>query len=113
MDGWVRWVKLQIGNSPGAPLSLAAIGFAVLGLCLSLFIRPRRVWVRTSTRAAVRVDSEEQPVGGGTTLVEVAGLDRADARAGLDDDIRELTAHLSGAHPDASRGTEAKGPFRT
>jgi cytochrome c biogenesis protein len=126
MDGWVRWVKLQIGNAPWAPLSLAAIGFAVLGLCLSLFVRPRRVWVRLRSDTgrlrsdagrlrsdAGRVAAADQAVGDRTTLVEVAGLDRADARAGLDDDIRELAAHLSGAHPDAFRGNEAKGPSRT
>ena len=83
MDGWVRWVKLQVGDSPGAALSLTAIAFAVLGLCLSLFVRPRRVWVRVRSGP------------GATTLVEVAGLDRADARAGLDDDVRELAANLT------------------
>ena len=46
LDGWMRWVKLQIGDAPGVPISLGAIGFAVAGLCLSLFVRPRRVWVR-------------------------------------------------------------------
>ena len=46
LDGWSRWVKLQVGDSPGAPLALVSIAFAVLGLCLSLFVRPRRVWVR-------------------------------------------------------------------
>ena len=45
LDGWTRWVKLQIGDTPGVPISIGAIGFAVAGLCLSLFIRPRRVWV--------------------------------------------------------------------
>jgi cytochrome c biogenesis protein len=84
MDGWVRWVKLQIGDTPGVAISLGAIGFAVVGLCLSLFIRPRRVWVRARR-------GEDGP-----TLVEVAGLDRADARAGLDEDVAELAAGWSG-----------------
>ena len=66
-----RWVKLQIGDTPGVPISLVALGFAVTGLCLSLFVRPRRVWVR------VRGADE------GRRVVEVGGLDRADARAGL------------------------------
>jgi cytochrome c biogenesis protein len=108
MDGWVRWVKLQVGDSPGAPLSLAAIAFAVLGLCLSLFVRPRRVWVRLS------------PGAGATTLVEVAGLDRADARAGLDDDVRELATSLTGDPGDGtgeqsgtSSGTDLKEAHRT
>ncbi|MBA3530050.1 MAG: cytochrome c biogenesis protein ResB [Propionibacteriaceae bacterium] len=82
-DGWERWVKLQIGDTPGAVISLAAIGLAVLGLCLSLFVRPRRVWVRV-------VAGE-----GGAALVEVAGLDRADARAGLSDDVAELATSLT------------------
>ncbi len=80
MNGWVRWVKLQIGETPGVAIALGAIGFAVGGLCLSLFIRPRRIWVRASQ------------VNGGPTLVEVAGLDRADARAGLDEDVADLAA---------------------
>ena len=48
LDGWVRWVKLQIGATPGVPISLIALGFAVAGLCLSLFVRPRRVWIRSA-----------------------------------------------------------------
>jgi cytochrome c biogenesis protein len=79
MDGWARWVKLQVGDTPGMPVALGAIGFAVLGLCLSLFIRPRRVWVRVRDR-----------------VLEVGGLDRADARAGLAEDVTELTDRLVG-----------------
>ncbi|HYP44879.1 MAG TPA: cytochrome c biogenesis protein ResB [Propionibacteriaceae bacterium] len=89
LDGWVRWVKLQVGNSPGAVLSLTAIGFAVLGLCLSLFVRPRRVWVR------IRRPASEESTQGEKILVEVAGLDRADARAGLSEDVAELAADLT------------------
>ncbi len=94
MDGWTRWVKLQVGDAPGVPISLGAIGFAVLGLCLSLFIRPRRVWIRV-TRA-----------DGGPNLVEVGGLDRADARAGLSEDVNELAADLA----DRETEQEARTP---
>jgi cytochrome c biogenesis protein len=87
LDGWVRWVKLQIGAAPGVPISLIALGFAVAGLCLSLFIRPRRVWIR--------VRGADQ----GRRVVEVGGLDRADARAGLTEDVAELAAELS-ARPE-------------
>ncbi|HEY0237290.1 MAG TPA: cytochrome c biogenesis protein ResB, partial [Friedmanniella sp.] len=86
--GWSRWVKLQVGDSPGAPVALGAIAFAVLGLCLSLFIRPRRVWVRL----AARTEGEQGP-----TVVEVGGLDRADARGGLTDDVDDLVTHLTTA----------------
>jgi cytochrome c biogenesis protein len=85
MDGWQRWVKLQIGDSPGMWLALTAVALAVVGLCLSLFIRPRRIWVR------VRAGEGDAPT------LEVAGLDRADARAGLGEDVvalaEEMTAH--------------------
>ena len=64
-------------------ISLGAIGFAVTGLCLSLFIRPRRIWVR------LRAGEE------GHTLVEVGGLDRADARVGLTEDVAELAGEVS------------------
>jgi cytochrome c biogenesis protein len=90
LDGWVRWVKLQIGDTPGVPISLIALGFAVAGLCLSLFIRPRRVWIR------VRDGEADHKV------LEVGGLDRADARAGLTDDVAELAAELSRRPEDVS-----------
>jgi cytochrome c biogenesis protein len=90
MDGWTRWVKLQVGDAPGVPISLGAIGFAVLGLCLSLFIRPRRVWIRVS-----RADD-------GSSLMEVGGLDRADARAGLTEDVAEIAAELTDGSQKAS-----------
>ncbi len=93
-DGWVRWIKLQVGATPGMPILLAAIGAAVLGLCLSLFVRPRRVWIKLRTDAT------------GSSLMEVGGLDRADARAGLTEDVAELAAELSAAAPTAD-GTAA------
>jgi cytochrome c biogenesis protein len=86
MNGWTRWVKLQVGDTPGAAISLGAIGFAVLGLCLSLFVRPRRVWVKVG-----RAGAEDAP-----TVVEVGGLDRADARGGLTEDVADLAAELAG-----------------
>jgi cytochrome c biogenesis protein len=84
LDGWVRWVKLQIGETPGLTITLAALAAAVLGLCLSLFVRPRRVWIKIRSEAA-------------GSMVEVGGLDRADARAGLTEDVAELAAGLSAA----------------
>jgi cytochrome c biogenesis protein len=90
LDGWVRWVKLQIGAAPGVPISLIALGFAVAGLCLSLFIRPRRVWIRVR-------DADQ-----GHRVVEVGGLDRADARAGLTEDVAELAAELSARSEELS-----------
>lgn len=85
LTGVTRWVKLQLSDTPGIAVVLGSIGAAVLGLCLSLFVRPRRVWVRVRTSA------------GGSRLIEVGGLDRADARAGLGEDVAELADELSGS----------------
>lgn len=78
-DDWRRWTKLQVSRSPGLPLAGAAIGLAIAGLCLTLFVRPRRLWVRVVDLA-------------GETRVEVGGLDRADSREGLADDVAALAA---------------------
>ena len=64
-DGLQRWNKIQISRSPGKLVALGGVVLALLGLMGSLFIRPRRMWVR-----ARRQDD-------GTTLVEVARLDRS------------------------------------
>ncbi|MBK8459113.1 MAG: cytochrome c biogenesis protein ResB [Micropruina sp.] len=72
-DSWKRWTKLQVGHTPGLWLVLVSVLVAVTGLCLSLFIRPRRIWLRV--------------VG---DRVEVAGLERAEGRGGMDDELNEL-----------------------
>ena len=92
-DGWARWVKLQMSDTPAIRLVLGSIVAAVLGLCLSLFVRPRRVWARVQTNAD------------GSRLVQIGGLDRADARAGLDTDVTDLATRIS--ETDHNRGTRA------
>jgi cytochrome c biogenesis protein len=72
--GVKQWTRLQISRTPEVWLTLLGVVLALIGLLGSLFIRPRRVWVR-----ARRVD--------GSTLVEVAALDRSGGG--------ELTAVLS------------------
>jgi cytochrome c biogenesis protein len=62
--GVKHWTRLQISRTPDVWVTLLGVVLALLGLLGSLFIRPRRVWVR-----ARRTD--------GTTLVEVAALDRS------------------------------------
>jgi cytochrome c biogenesis protein len=66
-NGIDEWNKVQISQQPGRQLALLGVCLALLGLLGSLFIRPRRVWVR-----AVAGAGEE-----GGTLVEVAALDRS------------------------------------
>jgi cytochrome c biogenesis protein len=72
--GVKHWTRLQISRTPDVWLTLLGVILALVGLLGSLFIRPRRVWVR-----ARRAD--------GVTLVEVAALDRSGGG--------ELTAVLS------------------
>jgi len=79
-DGVSRFVKLQISSNPGERVALAGMILALLGLLGSLFIKPRRVWVR------VRRDQ-------GRTLVEVAGLHRS-AGGDLSGEIEDLASHL-------------------
>jgi cytochrome c biogenesis protein len=63
-DGIQRWTKIQISQTPGKRIALAGVVLALIGLLGSLFIRPRRVWVRARRE-------------GGVTLVEAAALDRS------------------------------------
>jgi cytochrome c biogenesis protein len=75
-----RWNKIQLSQTPGKWIALGGVVLGLVGLCGSLFIRPRRSWVRA------RRDGQG-------TLVEVAVLDRA----GGDDvgaALRELVTTL-------------------
>ena len=85
-------MKLQVSDSPGKRIALGGVLLAITGLLGSLFIRPRRAWVRVR---------EE----GGRTVVELAGLDRS-AGGDLGDEVDELERRLrerlaAGALPDA------------
>ncbi|KQV71439.1 cytochrome C biogenesis protein [Nocardioides sp. Root122] len=64
-EGLERWNKIQISRTPGKLVALTGVVAALLGLLGSLFVRPRRLWVRARRR------------DDGTTLVEVARLDRS------------------------------------
>ena len=46
-EGIERWNKIQISRTPGKLVALTGVVLALVGLLGSLFIRPRRVWVRT------------------------------------------------------------------
>jgi cytochrome c biogenesis protein len=80
-EGVERWTRLQVSRTPGMYVALGGVVLALMGLLLSLFVRPRRVWVRAS-------QAED-----GTTHVEVAGLDRStagDVEAEVADVVRGL-----------------------
>ena len=64
--GYERWASFQIAFDPGKEIALIASALAITGLMLSLFVRRRRVWLKMS------------PGPDGGTVVEIAGLNRAE-----------------------------------
>jgi cytochrome c biogenesis protein len=75
-----QFARLQIAASPGKVVPLVGVVVGVLGLILSLSIKPRRTWIRA------RRD-------GSRTIVEVAALDRVprgDVTGDLDDLLERL-----------------------
>ncbi len=86
-DDITPWVRVQVSKTPGKEIALGGMIFALLGLLGSLFLRPRRVWVR------VRREDEE-------TLVEIGGLERSNGGDGTEE-IDEIVALVKGG-----RGTE-------
>jgi cytochrome c biogenesis protein len=64
-EGIERWNKIQISRTPGKLIALTGVVLALVGLLGSLFIRPRRVWVRTRRSAD------------GETVVDLGALDRS------------------------------------
>ena len=87
-EGLERWNRIQVSRTPGKLLALGGVVLALLGLLGSLYVRPRRVWVR-----ARRQDD-------GTTLVEVARLDRSGASD--PDDHRELAEIVTALTKESS-----------
>ena len=85
-DGVSRYVKVQVSQTPGQKITLVGVVLALLGLLGSLFIRPRRIWVRVRRE-------------GGRTLVEVAGLDRSSG-GDLSGEVDALAAALADPEPD-------------
>ena len=81
-DGWKRWVKLQVSQTPGNLATLVSIAIGVAGLCVSLFVRPRRLFVR---------------IGDG--VATVGGLDRTDAASGLDEEVAHLLVAATQGQP--------------
>jgi cytochrome c biogenesis protein len=91
LDGVSRYVKLQVSHTPGQGIELVGVVLALTGLLGSLFIRPRRLWVRA--RRGER----------GRTLVEVAGLDRSSG-GNLGPEVEELLDRMRG-HDDRPTAT--------
>lgn len=74
-DGWSRWVNLQVSQTPGNIFTLISFSIGLAGLCLSLYVRPRRLFLRC-----------------GEVELVVGGLDRADVASGLEREVAGLLA---------------------
>lgn len=103
-EGLERWNRIQISQTPGKEVALIGVCLALLGLLGSLFIRPRRVWLRARRE-------------GGSTLVEVAALDRSGG-GDVGVVLQQLVADLRpGATPDHNPGhtpgADGAGPATT
>jgi cytochrome c biogenesis protein len=102
-DGVSRFANFQVARNPGATPALAAAALAIAGLMASLFVRRRRTWVRTSAGP------------GGTTVVEVAGLARAQHTdgEGLAAEVDRLAGRLRRVAPRSRRHTPTPPTLRS
>jgi cytochrome c biogenesis protein len=90
-----QFARFQISSSPLVQVPLIGIVLGVLGLILSLSIKPRRTWVRARRQGSGALGRNEQ--SGAVTVVEVAVLDRVprdDLPADLDDLLERLHTAL-------------------
>ncbi|VXC20771.1 cytochrome c biogenesis protein ResB [Nocardioides sp. AX2bis] len=103
-EGVEPWTRVQISQTPGKEIALAGVVLALIGLLGSLFIRPRRIWVR-----ARKADQ------GGGSMVEVAVLRRSSAGPEPDDEdagpdeLDKLVAALGGPADGTARGAGRAG----
>jgi cytochrome c biogenesis protein len=85
LNGYQRWVKLQISHTPGKEVALGGIVLGLVGLMGSLFVRRRRVWVR------VVPGPDGRP-----SYLEVGGLDRSTVAEGLETEVTGLARSAVG-----------------
>ena len=88
-----EWATFQVTQDPGKLIALAAACGIVAGLCLSLFVRRRRLWVRATAGS------------GALTVVEVGGLARTDPDA-FATEFDELVGRLRSTVPESVREEE-------
>jgi cytochrome c biogenesis protein len=102
-EGVERWNRIQISRTPGMHVTLAGVVLALVGLLFSLFVRPRRVWVRArpASDSTGSPDNPDHP----DTEVEVAGLDRSTA-GDVEGEVAEVVSglrQLTTAQPSEER----------
>lgn len=94
------FARFQVASTPLAWLPLGGISIGIVGLVLSLAVRPRRTWVRARRE-------------GSRTVVEVAALDRVprdDLGTSLDDLLERLRTELGARSTQDDPATDATTP---
>lgn len=95
-DGVQQWASFQVARNPSNSTALWSAIAMGLGLCTSLFVRRRRVWVRV------------EPMMSGRVRIAVAGVDpggtdrTAEEVAELAEALRERFPDLQTAAPDVN-----------
>ena len=98
-----EWATFQVTQDPGKLVALVAGTGMIVGLCLSLFVRRRRVWIR-----AVATPGPAGAGGApGRTVVEVAGLARTGAEA-FAPEFQALTTRLRTTAPERPATPESR-----
>jgi cytochrome c biogenesis protein len=92
-----EWATFQVTQDPGRLVALIASVGMVLGLCLSLFVRRRRLWLRATPASAGSPS--------GRTVVELGGLARSGPDA-FDAEFAQLVERLRASAPASARPEE-------
>ena len=87
--GFKEWAAFSITRDAGKGWALGSSMVAIFGLCLSLLVPRRRVWLRITAQES------------GGSLYEVAGLSKTEA-PGLTAEIEKLAAHVRKYAPEVA-----------
>jgi cytochrome c biogenesis protein len=96
-----EWATFQVTQDPGKLVALVAGTGMVVGLCLSLFVRRRRLWLRAVPAGSSPGGAAGEASGDGRTVIEVAGLARTGPEA-FEAEFADLVERL--------RSTPARAP---
>lgn len=106
-DDVQKWNKLQISRTPGKHIALAGVTLALIGLLGSLFIRPRRIWLRVLPSGSSADEGGTIEGSAGESRVEVAGLDRS-GNGDMPTELAAVVAELAGPSAASTSSTTEK-----
>ncbi|MEU0171421.1 cytochrome c biogenesis protein ResB [Streptomyces iakyrus] len=98
-DGIQQWAGFQVARNPSNGTALWSSVAMGAGLCVSLFVRRRRVWVRVRPHTGSGAGAE----------IEVAGLERGSSDR-LGEEVGDIAAELRARIPETSQDTSDSRP---